>query len=222
MLAITVLGVRGLALPNVHTIAQGVDQHYNELRSLEAEFTEIYQGGGTQRSESGTLKLKKPGKMRWDYRSPEEKLFVSNGKDAWLYLPKEKQVRKSSLKKMDDLRSPLAFLLGKSKLQKELTRLSFAPDVRPWRAGDTVLRGVPRGMEDRVEEVLVEVSHDSRIVRFDPRVAINVEVSLLILPRILCKGASVSRLQTYQQNSNESPFHGVAPFLLPGGRVACR
>jgi len=164
--AIAVFGVRSAdALPNVHTVAQGVDRHYNELRSLDAEFTEIYQGGGMQRSESGTLRLKKPGKMRWDYRSPEEKLFVSNGKDAWLYLPKEKQVRKSSLKKMDDLRSPLAFLLGKSKLEKELSGLSFAPDVHPWQQGDSVLRGVPRGMEDRVEEVVMEVSPDYRIVR---------------------------------------------------------
>ena len=153
------------ALPNVHTLAQGVDRHYNELRSLEAEFTEIYQGGGMQRTESGTLRLKKPGKMRWDYRSPQKKLFVSNGNDAWLYLPQEKQVRKSSLKKMDDLRSPLALLLGKSKLEKELAGLSFAPDVVPWQAGNSVLRGVPRGMEDRVEQVLVEVSPDFRIVR---------------------------------------------------------
>jgi outer membrane lipoprotein carrier protein len=164
--AITLLGVRSAGgLLNVQTTAQGVDRHYNELRSLEAEFTEIYQGGGMQRSESGILRLKKPGKMRWDYRSPEEKLFVSNGKDAWLYLPKEKQVRKSSLKKMDDLRSPLAFLLGKSKLEKELSGLSFASDVRPWQSGNSVLRGIPRGMEDRVEEVLVEVSPDYRIVR---------------------------------------------------------
>jgi len=153
------------ALPNVHTVAQGVDQHYNQLRSLEAEFTETYQGGGLQRIESGTLRLKKPGKMRWDYRSPQEKLFVSNGTDAWLYLPQEKQVRKSSLKKLDDLRSPLAFLLGKSKLEKELSALSFAPDVHPWQAGNSVLRGVPRGMEDRIEQVLVEVSPDFRIVR---------------------------------------------------------
>jgi len=166
VLAITVLGVRGLgALPNVHTIAQGVDQHYNELRSLEAEFTEIYQGGGTQRSESGTLKLKKPGKMRWDYRSPEEKLFVSNGTEAWLYLPREKQARRSSLKKLEDLRSPLAFLLGKTKLEKELQNLSFAPDVQVWQPGSSMLRGVPRGMEDRVEQILIEVSPDYRILR---------------------------------------------------------
>jgi outer membrane lipoprotein carrier protein len=153
------------ALPNVHAVAQGVDDYYNRLRSLEAEFTEIYQGGGIQRTESGTLRLKKPGKMRWDYRSPEEKLFVSNGKDAWLYLPQEKQARRSALKNLDDLRSPLAFLLGKTKLEKELQGLSFAPDVQTWKEGDSILRGVPRGMEDQVEQVLLEISPDYRIVR---------------------------------------------------------
>jgi outer membrane lipoprotein carrier protein len=154
-----------VALPNVRAVAEAVDAHYNHLRSLQASFTEIYQGAGIARTESGTLWLKKPGKMRWEYRSPEEKLFVSNGKDAWLYLPEEKQVRKSSLKKLEDLRSPLAFLLGKSKLEKELQGLSFAPDVKVWKEGDSILRGVPGGMEDRVRQVLVEINPDYRIVR---------------------------------------------------------
>jgi outer membrane lipoprotein carrier protein len=141
------------ALPNVHAVAQAVDDHYNHMQSLQANFTEIYQGSGVERVESGTLWLKKSGKMRWEYRSPEEKLFVGDGKDAWLYLPAEKQVRKSSMRNLDDLRSPLAFLLGKTKLEKELQVLSFAPDVQPWRPEDAMLRGVPRGMEDRVSQV---------------------------------------------------------------------
>jgi outer membrane lipoprotein carrier protein len=164
-LACTLLPIRISALPNVHVVAEAVDQHYNRLRTLEADFTEIYQGGGLQRTESGTLRLKKPGKMRWDYRSLEEKLFVSNGTDTWLYLPEQKQVRKSSLKSLEDVRSPLAFLLGKTKLEKELPGLSFAPDVQVWQAGDSVLRGVPRGMEGRVEQVLVEVNREHQIVR---------------------------------------------------------
>src|SRR5437667_9984056 len=118
---------RVAALPSVHNTAAAVDGHYNHLRTLQADFTEIYQGSGIERTESGTLWLKKPGKMRWEYRSPEEKLFVGDGKDAWLYLPAEKQVHKSSMRKLEDLRSPLAFLLGKTKLEKESQLLSFAP-----------------------------------------------------------------------------------------------
>ena len=151
--------------PDVKTIAAAVDAHYNHLRSLQAEFTEAYRGSGMDRRESGTLWLKKPGKMRWEYRSPEEKLFVTDGDQAWLYLPSAKQARKSSLRKMDDLRSPLAFLLGKTKLEKELLNLSFAPDVQPSSPENSVLRGVARGMEDRIRQVLVEVTPQHRIAR---------------------------------------------------------
>jgi outer membrane lipoprotein carrier protein len=132
---------------------------------LQADFTEIYQGGGIERTESGTMWLKKPGKMRWEYRSPEEKLFVGDGRDAWLYLPTEKQARKSSMRRLEDLRSPLAFLLGKSKLEKELQGLSFAPDVQAAQPGNSMLRGVPRGMEDRVRQVMLEVTPEHQIVR---------------------------------------------------------
>ena len=150
---------------DVHEIAQKVDARYNHLRSLEAQFTEIYRGAAMERTESGTLWLKKPGKMRWEYRSPREKLFLSDGKDAWFYVPGDRQVRKGPVKKLDDLRSPLAFLLGKTRLEKELQGLSLAPDVSPWRAGNLVLRGIPKAMADRLSQVLMEITPDSRIAR---------------------------------------------------------
>ena len=153
------------AAPDVHAIAQAVDNHYNHLRTLQAEFTESYRGAGTERSESGSLWLKKPGKMRWEYRSPREKLFLSDGKDAWFYIPGDRQVRRTSVKKLDDLRSPLGFLLGKTRLEKELDGLSVAPDVPPQTPGDTVLRGVPGTMADRINEVVLEITPDYRITR---------------------------------------------------------
>lgn len=159
------LAATALALPNVHEVVQAVDEHYNRLHSLQAEFTEVYQGAGMSRTESGTLWLKKPGKMRWEYRSPEEKLFVGDGKDAWLYLPAEKQVRKSDMRKLDDLRSPLAFLLGKTKLEKELQGLSFAADTQVWKPGDVVLGGTPRGMEGQIQDVLLEITPEHQIAR---------------------------------------------------------
>src|SRR6266446_5807881 len=92
----------------VHALARAVDEHYNRLRTLQAEFTELYRGSGIERTESGTLWLKKPGKMRWEYRSPREKLFVSDGKNVWFYVPDDRQARKTPAKDIDDLRSPLA------------------------------------------------------------------------------------------------------------------
>ena len=151
--------------PDVHAIAQAVDERCNHLRSLEAEFTEIYRGAGMERTESGTVWLKKPGKMRWEYRSPREKLFLSDGKDAWFYVPGERQVRRTAVKKLEDLRSPLAFLLGKTKLEKELQGLSLAPDVAPLAAGDVVLRGVPKSLAERVGQVLLEITPEHWISR---------------------------------------------------------
>lgn len=151
--------------PDIKTLASNVDNHYNHLRSLQAEFTEVYQGSGMDRTESGTVWLKKPGKMRWEYRSPKEKLFVSNGKDAWFYVPEDRQARKESAKKLEDVRSPLAFLLGKTKLEKELHGLSLAPDIAPLTSGDTVLRGVPTALADQISEIVLEISPDNRIVR---------------------------------------------------------
>src|SRR5579862_5996912 len=151
--------------PDVKSVAAAVDAHYNHLHSLEAEFTEVYRGSGMDRSETGTLWLKKPGKMRWEYRSPKDKLFVSNGKDAWFYVPDDRQARKTDAKKLEDIRSPLAFLLGKSKLEKELQGLSLAPDLPPLQPQNVVLRGVPQALADRVSEILLEITPDHQIAR---------------------------------------------------------
>jgi outer membrane lipoprotein carrier protein len=165
LLSVTTALLPASVAPDVKTLAAAVDAHYNHLSSLQAEFTEVYRGSGMDRTESGTLWLKKPGKMRWEYRSPKEKLFVSNGKDAWFYVPDDRQARKTAAKKLEDIRSPLAFLLGKTKLEKELQGLSLAPDVKPLQPGNMVLRGVPQALADRISEVLVEVTPAHQIAR---------------------------------------------------------
>jgi outer membrane lipoprotein carrier protein len=143
---------------SVSEIAQRTDEHYNQLKTLKADFTEVYQGPGVSRSESGTLWLKKPGRMRWDYRQPHEKLFLTDSHTAFFYVPGERQARKTPLKNLDDIRSPLRYLLGKTRLQKELEGLSLAPDLTPVHQGDFILRGVPKGMKDRISEVVLEIS----------------------------------------------------------------
>jgi outer membrane lipoprotein carrier protein len=150
---------------DIRQLARAVDEHYNHLRSLQSDFTEIYRGDGPERTESGTLWLKKPRKMRWEYRSPKEKLFVSDGQSVWFYLPAEKQLRKTEFRKLDDLRSPLAFLLGKTKLENELQGLSKVVDQTPLTTGNTLLRGVPQGMAGQANEVQLEITPADQIVR---------------------------------------------------------
>ena len=157
------------ALPSVaqdvHAIADKVDQRYNHLHTLKAEFTETYSGAGMTRTESGALLLKRPGQMRWNYEQPRPKLFLTDGKTAWFYVPGERQARRTPVKQLDDLRSPLRYLLGKTKLEKELDGLSLAPDQKPVNPGDAVLRGVPKGMRDRVSQTLLEIAPDGLIER---------------------------------------------------------
>jgi len=171
MVAVTLSGLSSFACAqDVLQLARAVDEHYNHLRSLESDFTEIYRGEGSERVESGTLWLKKPRKMRWEYRSPKEKLFISDGQAVWFYLPSERQLRKTAFRKLDDLRSPLAFLLGKTKLENELRGLSKAVDQTPLAAGNTLLRGVPQSavpqsMVGQASEVQLEITPSNQIVR---------------------------------------------------------
>ncbi len=153
------------AQSDVHAIAERVDQRYNHLQTLEAQFSETYSGAGMTRTESGTLTLKKPGRMRWDYEQPRPKLFLTDGKTAWFYVPGERQVRRASVKQLDDLRSPLRYLLGKTKLEKEFDGLSIASGQKPVYEGDIVLQGIPKNMADRVANTLLEVSPDGLIRR---------------------------------------------------------
>ena len=151
--------------PSAHLVAARADQYYNHLRTLTAGFVQIYRGAGVERTESGTLSLLRPGRMRWEYRQPREKLLVSDGKAVWFYVYGEKQATKGQLKQLDDLRSPLAYLLGKAHLEKQLRGLSVASDVQPLQVGNTMLRGIPLGMENQVGEVLLEIDSVGRLVR---------------------------------------------------------
>ena len=150
---------------DVREVARAVDEHYNHLKTFKAAFTEIYKGDGISRTESGTLWLKKPGRMRWEYRVPREKLFLIDSQNAYFYVIGDRQARKTPVKNLDDIRSPLRYLLGKTKLEKELEGLSFAPDTAPVESGDLVLRGIPKAMKDQLSEVVLEVSASRQIRR---------------------------------------------------------
>lgn len=120
--------------------ASAVDAHYNSLRSLRTNFTESYDGLGIRRTERGTLLLAKPGKMKWVYSEPKGKLFVLDGKWAWLWSTGAGEVQRMSASHLDDLRTPLRFLLGHTQLEKELTGLT----ARSTTDGLIELTGKPR------------------------------------------------------------------------------
>jgi outer membrane lipoprotein carrier protein len=151
--------LRAQATTSVAQVAARVDQHYNALHSLEVHFVQTYTGMGMNRREAGVLLLKKPGRMRWTYTEPDGKLFVLDGKDGYFYSPGESEAQKVDEKKLDDLRSPLRFLLGHTELEKELTGLTATPDGK----GNVVLSGVPKGLEQRVSALKITAAADGTI-----------------------------------------------------------
>jgi outer membrane lipoprotein carrier protein len=144
--------------PTVAEISKQVDQHYNRLHSLRVQFTETYQGMGMKRTESGTLLLEKPGRMRWDYSNPAGKVFVIDKEYGYSYTPGDAQAERYPAKQLQDFRSPLRFLLGHTRIEKELTDLTLTPEGAEYR-----LRGIPKDMEQRVAEVTLTVSAEGRI-----------------------------------------------------------
>ena len=142
----------------VPEITRRVDQHYNQLHTLSVQFTETYQGMGMKRVESGTLVLEKPGRMRWNYTIPAGKVFVIDEKYGYSYTPGDAQAERYPAKQLEDFRSPLRFLLGHTRIEKELTDLTLTQ-----KGADYQLRGVPNGMEQRVAEVDLTVTPDGTI-----------------------------------------------------------
>ena len=141
-------------------VLRRVDDHYNHLSSLRAHYTEHYSGMGMDRTEEGTLLLKKPGRMRWSYAAPVGKVFVLDGKFAWFYTPGDAQATRVPAKQLDDLRSPLRFLLGHTQLKKELDNLTVAPEGAGYQ-----ISGVPKGMEQRVKLLSLWVTAAGAIER---------------------------------------------------------
>jgi outer membrane lipoprotein carrier protein len=122
-----------LPLPAANTdlnaLLKGVEQRYNHAKTLQVQYNETYTvQGQARKSETGTLTLRKPGRMRWDYTAPAGKLFLSDGKDVYLYTPESHRAEKEPLKASEDMRAPMAFLLGKLDFSKEFRNFELKPE----------------------------------------------------------------------------------------------
>ena len=189
----------GQDAPSVHELATRVDRHYDQLKSLKAGFTEGYAGLGMTRTESGTLFLRKPGRMMWQYtlRRGRSSCWTGNtrGSDA----RGDAQVQRIPASELDDLRSPLRFLLGHTQLEKELTGLKLAAAAN----GSFTLTGLPKGQEKRVTRLSLTVTAEGAIT------AIEVEEA---------DGAITRFTFTGEQPNAEVPaavFHFTPPSGVP-------
>lgn len=148
-----------LAEAPLDDLLKGVEAHYNQAKTLQVLFRLDYTAPGKpRRSENGILLLRKPLRMRWDYSQPKGKLIVCDAKNLWTYMPEDKEVRKTSMKETEDMRAPLAFLLGKLHFQKEFQNLKATSE-----GAVTRITAEPKGDNLPYSRVEFLVSSDRQI-----------------------------------------------------------
>jgi outer membrane lipoprotein carrier protein len=133
------------AEPSAAELAQSLQKKYDTIRDFSADFVHSYRSGALRKqlTEKGHLLIKKPGKMRWEYTTPEQKLFVSDGVKIYAYIPQDKQVVVSNVPTDDAASAPGLFLAGKGNLVRDfIATLTDVPPGMP--AGTRALKLVPR------------------------------------------------------------------------------
>jgi outer membrane lipoprotein carrier protein len=151
-------------LPPAADIAAALQRKYDGIRDFTADFTQRYEGGVLRRKgvpERGTVYVKKPGRMRWNYKSPEEKVFVSDGSRIQLYVPADKQVIVSDVPGDDQATSAVLFLMGKGNLTRDFT-VTHGPGATE---STYVLRLDPRKRQAEYDWLQVTVARNSLQIR---------------------------------------------------------
>ncbi len=148
---------RGSAAQELDQLVNVLQTRYLRLSTFSAEFTQIYVAPGERlRRESGRLLLKKPGRMRWDYTAPEVKLYLSDGKQIYEYIPAERVATRTRVSASTDLRAPFMFLLGRGNLRRDFKLIEFAHEA-PVQAGNRVLHLVPKRTQE-LRELFIELT----------------------------------------------------------------
>ena len=136
-------------------LARALQQRYQGIRDFAADFVHTYRGGvlRTQTTERGTVVIKKPGRMRWVYTTPERKEFVSDGLKVYSYLPEDRQVMVTTVPPDDLATTPTAFLAGRGDIARDFT----AEFDETSSTGTTALKLTPRRPEPEYEYLVVAV-----------------------------------------------------------------
>jgi outer membrane lipoprotein carrier protein len=176
---------------DVRSIRRALEDRYHHARTLKANFFESSSDGqGGVTAESGTVYFSRPGRMRWEYNSPQQKLFLVDGSNVWFYVPADQTASRAKMRESSDWRTPLALLVGKANLTDLCRKLDLVgPSVpgggeeKPLTPGDSLLRCIPRENppQNSVDPgastpyVLLEVDPEARLVRVVIREPGNLE-----------------------------------------------
>ena len=196
-LTLSALFLFATTAPSAQAVLRAIEARYHHAQTLKAVFYERYSDEGTANSgsaESGTVYFSQPGRMRCEYESPEQKLFLVDGTNVWFYVPADRTVSRAKVKESSDWRTPLALLTGKSDLSKLCSQIEIVDPVkpatgspaspkdsenRPTSPENTVLRCIPKresaSADQEIREVLLESDPDSHLVRLIIRQPGNLE-----------------------------------------------
>ena len=154
------------APPTASELAATLQRKYDGVKDFSADFVHAYEGGVLRKqiTERGKLQVKKPGKMRWEYTAPEEKLFVSDGVKMYSYIKQDKQVIVSDVPAADQATTPTLFLAGKGSLTRDFTpSLVDAPAGSP--PGSQGLKLVPKTRQREYDWLTLVVDPVSLAIR---------------------------------------------------------
>jgi outer membrane lipoprotein carrier protein len=143
---------------------EGIQKRYSTVQSIFAKFEQNYRAPGIEQSESGQLWMKKPGLMRWEYQSPETKLFIADGRQTYLYTPEDRQVLMRAYTPSDLHSTPLQFLLGRGDILESFS-VAWETELKPKMQQTLIIRLMPRTDEPEYSHLVLEVDEHSYDLR---------------------------------------------------------
>ena len=145
----------------VEGLVKRVEERSRSTTSLVADFVQTYRSAamGRELVERGTLQIKRPGRMRWEYQHPEKKVFISDGKTFYFYVPAERQV--IVREQAGDRGIAVRLLSGDGGI---LSQFDASPE-----AGGKRLKLVPRKPDPELELAYLETDPAGRIVGIEIR-----------------------------------------------------
>jgi outer membrane lipoprotein carrier protein len=188
-LAVLAFSIFATPAPSAQSVLRAIEARYHHAQTLKAAFYERYSDSGAGEggsAESGIVYFSQHGRMRWEYESPEQKLFIVDGTNVWFYVPADRTVSRAKVRESSDWRTPLALLTGKSDFSKLCRTIeimdpakSLNPEDRPTAAGNTVLSCVPKresaDADQEIRQVLLESDPAAHLVRLIIRQPGNLE-----------------------------------------------
>jgi outer membrane lipoprotein carrier protein len=133
---------------------------YDSTDGFAADFTQEIESAtlGEKVTSQGKVYFKKPGRMRWEFTSPDPQTVISDGHFLWFYQPQQKQVLKTPLQQAFRSHTPISFLMGVGRIDQDFTvglagqagemyLLHFAPQESP---GDSLSDSLGGSLEVQV------------------------------------------------------------------------